>query len=74
LIQWSAVREFKVNKKLEELVKGRSVKIGVVVNTIAMEIVKSADDIINIDDHDERREAWAALLDELGIPWQDMMQ
>ncbi len=74
MIQWSAVREFKVNKKLEELVKGRSVKIGVVVNTIAMEIVKSADDIINIDDHDERREAWAALLDELGIPWQDMMQ
>jgi hypothetical protein len=74
VIQWSAVREFKVNKKLEELVKGRSVKIGVVVNTIAMEIVKSADDIINIDDHDERREAWAALLDELGIPWQDMMQ
>ena len=54
--------------------KGRSVKIGVVMNTIAMEIVKSADDIINIDDHDERREAWAALLDELGIPWQDMMQ
>jgi hypothetical protein len=74
VIQWSAVREFKVNKKLEELVKGRSVKIGVVMNTIAMEIVKSADDIINIDDHDERREAWAALLDELGIPWQDMMQ
>mgnify|MGYP003629724606 FL=1 len=63
-----------MNKKLEELVKGRSVKIGVVMNTIAMEIVKSADDIINIDDHDERGEAWAALLDELGIPWQDMMQ
>ena len=74
MIQWSVVREFKVNKKLEELVKGRSVKIGVVMNTIAMEIVKSADDIINIDDHDQRREAWAALLDELGIPWQDMMQ
>ena len=74
MIQWSVVGEFKVNKKLEELVKGRSVKIGVVMNTIAMEIVKSADDIINIDDHDERREAWAALLDELGIPWQDMMQ
>ena len=74
MIQWSVVREFKVNKKLEELVKGRSVKIGVVMNTIAMEIVKSADDIINIDDHDERRDAWAALLDELGIPWQDMMQ
>ena len=74
MIQWSVVGEFKVNKKLEELVKGRSVKIGVVMNTIAMEIVKSADDIINIDDHDERRDAWAALLDELGIPWQDMMQ
>tara|TARA_R110002126_G_scaffold3481_6_gene19859 strand:+ start:1499 stop:1723 length:225 start_codon:yes stop_codon:yes gene_type:complete len=74
LFQWSVVKEIKVNKKLEELVKGRSVKIGVVMNTIAMEIVKSADNIINIDDHDERREAWAALLDELGIPWQDMMQ
>ena len=74
MFQWSVVKEIKVNKKLEELVKGRSVKIGVVMNTIAMEIVKSADNIINIDDHDERREAWAALLDELGIPWQDMMQ
>ena len=65
-----------LEKKLERLVANRSSKslVGEVLTAIAKEIVTAADDIVNIDDHDKRREAWGEFLDELGVPLQYMMK
>lgn len=65
-----------LNTKLDKLIAGRERKTfaAQVISTIAKEIIRSADDIINIDDPDLRREAWGEFLDEIGIPWEEMMK
>ena len=65
-----------LEKKLEKLVAERAGKslVGEVLTAIAKEIVTAADDIVNIDDHDKRREAWGEFIDELGVPLEDMMK
>lgn len=64
-----------LNKKLDKLIQGREGKSLAmqVLSTTALEILKCGDDIVQMDDPDERREAWADFLDELGIPAELMM-
>ena len=65
-----------LNDKLEKLVAARKSKslVREVLTAISKEIISTADDIVNIDDHDERREAWGEFIEELGVPWKDMMK
>ena len=61
------------DKKLEKLIAIREGKslVGNILTAMAKEIVHTADDIISIDDADDRREAWGEFLDELGMPSKD---
>jgi len=65
-----------LEEKLEKLVAKRAGKslVGEVLTAIAKEIISAADDIVNIDDHDKRREKWGEFIDELGVPLEDMMK